>query len=253
MISIENVSFGYSKKSEILSGVNAKIERGTVTALVGPNGSGKTTLLRITSGILAQKSGKIFIDGEDASLISRIERAKKIAYLPQTRSIPDVTVSRLVLSGRFPHTTFFHRYKNDDFQKAKESIKKLGIEDLSEKNLLELSGGQRQKAYIAMALSQCAPALLLDEPLTFLDTRQQLELLSLVKNLAAEGKAVLMVIHDLSLALSYADRLIVLSNGKIISDSSPHEAIQNGAIEEAFGVKIEKAFTKSGEKWFFSL
>ena len=180
--------------------------------------------------------------------MSAIERAKKIAYVPQTQTIPPILVEHLVLAGRFPHSSFFHHYNKKDLEIAKNALARLKIENLSNRALNELSGGQRQKAYLAMALAQESPILLLDEPLSHLDIRQQLEFLSLAKEIAAEGRTILLVIHDLSLALSFADRLLVINDGKIESDDLPEKIAEDGTINRVFGVQTQKK-----ENWVFSL
>lgn len=256
MISFEGVSFGYGRRSAggaILDGLSAEIRGGSVTMLTGPNGSGKSTLLRVAAGTVEAWSGAVRIDGDDAAKLGADERARRTAYVPQTREIPDVTVGRLVLAGRFPHTSFPHLYSTRDREIAGAAMERLGIWELSERNVAELSGGQRQKAFLAMAVAQEAPNLLLDEPLTHLDIRQQLELVALVRSLAEEGRTVLMVVHDLPLALSSADRLLVLDGGKIAADGSPKDVAASGAIDRVFGVRTEKAYTRGGERYFFSV
>lgn len=237
MIKIENLSFGYGKKSdnnEILHSVSAQIESGKITALIGPNGSGKSTLLKLIAGFNKAWNGTIEIDTEEQNL------SKVIAYVPQVRQIPDVTVGRLVLSGRFPHTTFPHHYTKKDLQIAKNAIERMNISDLEEKELSELSGGQRQKAYIAMALAQESDILILDEPLTYLDIKQQLELAEILKSLREEGKTILLVIHDLNMALSIADDLIIMNDGNIEAQERPSRIATLGIIDKVFGIKTRR-------------
>lgn len=267
MIEINNLTAGYGKKIslqnaesaeeknksrsslygiQILNGLSCTMPQNKVTVLAGPNGSGKSTLIKTICGFLSPWDGKILIDGKQLEEYSLTERAQTIAYVPQSRVIPDIVVERLVLHGRFPYAGFPHRYTKLDHDIAETVMKKMHIENIADRNLQTLSGGQRQKVYLAMALAQDTPVLMLDEPLTFLDIRQQLELVDTVKKLASDGKTVCMVVHDLNMAISTADHLIVLKNGIVASEGEPFVAVQSGVIDDVFGVKTEKLSSSSG-------
>ncbi len=219
---------------------------GKVTVLAGPNGSGKSTLLKSVCGFLAPWGGSIKVNNKMLSEYTLTERAQTVAYVPQSRVIPDVIVERLVLHGRFPYAGFPHRYTKLDHDIAETVMKRMHIDTLADRNLQTLSGGQRQKVYLAMALAQDTPVLMLDEPLTFLDIRQQLELVDTVKKLAADGKTVCMVVHDLNMAIAAADHLIVLKSGVVASEGNPYDAVGAGVIEDVFGVKTEKLVSQAG-------
>lgn len=261
MIEIKNINFGYEKKSknnknEILHSISAQIPENKITIIAGPNGSGKSTLLKILSGFLKVWTGNIFLDSENSKIdllqLKENERAKKIAYVPQIQNIPDTTVKNLVLAGRFPHISFFQSYKKLDFQIAEESMKKMGILDFAERELSDLSGGQRQKVYLAMALAQSTPILVLDEPLTYLDIRQQLDLIETIKELKNENKTIILVVHDLTMALSIADYFILMEQGRIIAQGNPAKIADFGLIDKVFGVKTEILNTENGNKYFFT-
>ena len=251
MIRIENLTVSYAKKlPPVLNDVSCSVPRGKITVLVGPNGSGKSTLLRTICGFLPPRAGNVFLDGKNLCEYALSERAKKIAFLSQVRSLPEITVRRLVLHGRFPYTKFPRRYSQTDLQVAEDTLLALNLTPLTDSRLSELSGGQRQKACLAMALAQKTPALVLDEPLTFLDIRQQLELIHLLKDLRAQGKTVLLVVHDLQTALGLADKLIVLSGGRVVAEGEPDAIARQGTIDAVFGVRTEMHSLPQGKKLY---
>lgn len=237
MLEIHKLCGGYGQKT-ILREVSLSARDGEITAILGPNGCGKSTLLKTICGILPAISGQIMLDGQDLLSLSSI--AQKIAYLPQNRQVPDITVGRLVLHGRFPYLSYPRRYRQEDHQIAEKVMAQMGILDLAEKPLSKLSGGQQQKAYIAMALAQNTDVILLDEPTTYLDVSHQLQLLRQARELANTGKHVLMVIHDLSYGLDIADRVALMHSGRIVMEGTPEEVYEAGALEKVFGVKVTR-------------
>ena len=239
MIEIKDLRAGYGKK-EILHGVSLDIKNGEILSVVGPNGCGKSTLLKVLAGIIKPVSGMILLDGEKFSALTRKTLAKRIAYLPQDRPIPEMTVAELVLKGRFPHLTFGSGYSSDDFSQAAIAINKLGLEQFSEMSIVELSGGMRQKAYVATALAQEADHILLDEPFTHLDVPHRYALADLMRSLADEGRAVVSVMHELSDALALSDRLAVMDKGNIVFTGYPDELINTDVLPRVFGVRYRK-------------
>ena len=237
MIELKALSLGYGK-IKILENITATFKKGRLTALVGINGSGKTTLLKSIASIIPSSSGIINIDGEDISRLSQKEVAKKTAYLPQSRSVPEMTVSELVLCGRFAHLSFPRVYSERDKTIAREAMEKMGITRFSHSPLSALSGGERQKAYIAMAIAQGSDYILLDEPTTYLDVAHKIELMKTLKSLAESGKGVVAVLHDLSLALEFADEISLIHGGEIKQYSSAEEIICSNTLESAFGVRV---------------
>ena len=165
MLEIKNMTAGYPGHP-VLQDVSLTIPDGAVTVLAGPNGSGKSTLLKALTGILPA-SGSAVLDGQELLTLSGRERARKVAFLPQNRQIPEINVKNLVLHGRFPYLSYPRRYRQEDLRIAEEAMDKMGLAELAERSLTTLSGGQRQKAYIAMALAQDTPVVLLDEPNTY--------------------------------------------------------------------------------------
>ena len=239
MIAIKDLYSGYGD-DDILKGVSLNILNNKLTVIAGPNGCGKSTLLKTISGIIKKTSGSIFIDDVDLSNISPLDRAKRIAYLSQNRSVPDIAVKNLVLHGRFPYLSYPRSYRAEDREPVDMALERMGIEGLRDKMVSELSGGERQKVYIAMALAQGSDYLLLDEPTTFLDISHQFQLLDLAKELCSENKSVVMVLHNLESALSIADSFILLDKGKLLFEGSVDDIYSSKLIDKVFNVEIKK-------------
>ncbi len=239
MIAIKDLYSGYGD-DDILKGASLNILNNKLTVIAGPNGCGKSTLLKTISGIIKKTSGSIFIDDVDLSNISPLDRAKRIAYLSQNRSVPDIAVKNLVLHGRFPYLSYPRRYRAEDREAVDIALERMGIEGLRDKMVSELSGGERQKVYIAMALAQGSDYLLLDEPTTFLDISHQFQLLDLAKELCSENKSVVMVLHNLESALSIADSFILLDKGRLLFEGSVDDVYSSKLIDKVFNVEIKK-------------
>ena len=245
MIELKELSAGYPGKP-VLHSLNLTIPTGKITVLLGPNGCGKTTLLKVLCGILPSSAGTVTLDGQQISGLSPKLLAKKIAYLPQNRPVPDMTVERMVLHGRFPFLQYPRRYQQVDYDAANAAMAQMQISDLSQTLLQNLSGGQRQKVYIAMALAQNTPVILLDEPTSFLDVSHQLQMMQQARALRDAGKTVVMVLHDLSLALQVADQVVVLSNGNLEAVGTADCVFHSGCLERVFEVGIDRVETAHG-------
>ncbi len=229
MVKLHQVTAGYG--SPVLKNITTTFPPGQVTVILGPNGCGKSTLLRCAAGLLPALSGEISIPEP---------RARMVSYLPQSRSVPELTAGRLVLHGRFPWLGYPRRYRNADRLAAQAAMERLGISEFAETPLPQLSGGTRQKCYLAMALCQDAPTILLDEPASFLDIGHQLKLLTLCRELADEGRAVVLVLHDIAAALRYGDQILLMESGELRCAGTPEEMIASGELERVFGVSIHK-------------
>ena len=245
MIELKNICAGYEKK-EVLHHINLTLQAGKVTVLLGPNGCGKSTLLKTLVRILPYQKGEILIEEKPIQMYSSSELAKKIAYLAQSKTIPDISVLRMVLQGRFCYLNYPRRYRKEDIEIAKQALQWAGLLEVQEENVNQLSGGMQQKVYIAMALAQNANTILMDEPTTYLDIAHQLRLMEMVKQLAKEGKAVVLVLHDISQALRIADTVVVLKDGIILLEGTSKEVYESGVLEEAFQVKIQRLQTEKG-------
>lgn len=238
MLELKNIRAGYGKK-QILKGASLTVPKGKLVTVIGPNGSGKSTLFKAAAGIIPTLSGEVLIDGVNARNLSRSETAKKIAYLAQGKSVPDMTVFQLVLHGRFPHLSYPRRYTENDKKLALEAIEKTGLAERAESPISSLSGGMRQNAYIAMALAQNTDYILLDEPTTYLDIFHQLSLMKNLRELVREGKGVAAVLHDLPLAFAFSDIIAVLNGGEITACGEPLKICESGIISGVFGTKLK--------------
>ena len=250
MIEFHNVCAGYYG-TEVLHNINVNLESGKVTVIVGPNGCGKSTLLKTLIRLNPHSSGEILVNGTKIEQYSSKTLAREIAYLPQNRNVPEITVLKMVLHGRFPYLSYPRRYKKEDIEKAKEALHWAGIEDLADKSMNSLSGGTRQKVYIAMAIAQDTPVILMDEPTSLLDISHQLRLMELAKELARKGKAVVLVLHDLALAMRIADTIVVMKEGRILQIGLPKKIYETDVLQKAFDIKTVKVNTECGIQYFF--
>lgn len=239
MLELRNVTAGYGEKM-ILHDISLDFPQGTVTAILGPNGSGKSTLLKAAAGLLPLASGAV---------VAEEPRARHVAYLPQSRRVPEMTVRQLVLQGRYPWLGWPRRYGEKDHELARRAMERLEVAGLADRPLAELSGGTRQKCYLAMALAQDTEVLLLDEPTSFLDPAHQLRLMALCRCVAAEGKAVAVVLHDLPLALRFADRIAVMDAGRLRTVGTPEKMMSTDILEKTFGVWIFPVQTPLGTQY----
>ena len=249
MIALKNLTVGYHGEA-LLSQVNLEFPQGQVTVLLGPNGCGKSTLLRTVLGLLPPLGGEIFYDGEPISSLSGGAVARKAAYMAQNHTVPSIVAQRMVLHGRFPYLSFPRKYRKEDHEAVRRALETAGGLDLSNRPMQELSGGQRQKVYLAMALAQETGTILMDEPTTWLDIRHQLEVMATARALAESGRAVGLVSHDLCLALRTADRVAVLAQGALQMAAPPEEAFASGVLDLAFGVRVRRVETPTGWQYY---
>ena len=218
-----------------------------VTCIVGPNGCGKSTTLKALSRILPYK-GSVTFKGQEMSTLSQREFAKCLAILTQSPQAPsDLTVNDLVEMGRFPHRGFLGRAGKDDKEHVEWALEQTGVKEMRYRLLNTLSGGERQRAWIAMALAQRPEVLLLDEPTTYLDICHQLEIMQLIGRLNQElGLTVVMVVHDLNHAIMYADHVVVVKAGKLVTSGAPREIITADLLADVFKVMADE-FTLSND------
>lgn len=249
MIELKNLSVGYRNRT-VLTGVDLEFSKGQVTVLLGPNGCGKSTLLKTALGLLPPLEGRVLVDGRDLSEMSAGEMARKTAYLSQSRNIPRITVRRMVLHGRFPYLSYPRKYRPEDYAAVEAALEQVGGLDLADRPLDELSGGQRQKVYLAMALAQDTETIFMDEPTTYLDVRHQLEVMEVAEGLARKGRAVVLVLHDLSLALRAAHQVAVLSEGRLMARGTPEQVYESGVLNTVFGVCVHRVSTGTGYQYF---
>lgn len=239
MLSVHSLSVSYADK-EVLHGVDLQLARGELLGLIGPNGSGKTSLIRVLSGVLRPASGQIHIQGQDLSVLSEGERALKVAVVPQSAPLPPAfTVFECVALGRTPHLAWLGRLGPVDLQYIQQAMQAAEISYLSDRRAGELSGGEQQRVILARALAQACPILLLDEPTAHLDLHHQISLLDLLRRLVNEQKlTVLVAMHDLNLASLYADRLVLLVEGRISASGRPAEVLTTEILQSAYQVPL---------------
>ncbi|MDD3613882.1 MAG: ABC transporter ATP-binding protein [Caldicoprobacterales bacterium] len=249
MIKLEDISSGYNKIT-IIKDINISFNQGTITSIIGKNGCGKTTLLRTASNLLKPFSGKISVADKPITDYSDKELARKVSFLPQLRSVPNITVYNLVMHGRYPYLGFSRTPQKHDKEIVDRAIEEMNLASYVNKNIQELSGGQRQKVYIAMVLAQNSDIIFLDEPTTYLDINHQLEILQIVKRLKQMGKTIIMVLHDLSNALSYSDNICLMEKGQIAIYDSPEGVYKSGKIEEIFNVCSQQLAVADGTKQY---
>ncbi len=211
-----------------LDGVTATFEPGRITAICGPNGAGKSTLLQCLAGLLGPESGEVLLDG--APLPHARERARRIGYLPQTGEIAwDLSVAGLTALGRLPHGDRGETH-------VAAALAALDLTHLAERPVSTLSGGERARALLARVLAGEPGWILADEPLAALDLAHQLALLTRFREAAGKGTGVVLVLHDLALAMNHADRVLVLSEGRVAADGAPEQALAAEQIERVWGV-----------------
>lgn len=220
----------------IFAGLDLEIERGRVTTLIGANGSGKSTLIKALGRILKPSSGTVELDGAPIRDVPTREVARQLAILPQKPLTPTATSVRdLVSRGRHPHQSMFRSWTAHDTEVVDVALAATGMLELADRDAGSLSGGQLQRAWIALVLAQEAPTILLDEPTTFLDLTHQLDVLRLVRSInRRDCTTVVMVLHDLSLAARFSDRLVVVGRGRIIADGTPWDVLTPETLRDAF-------------------
>lgn len=251
MIDIRTVSGGYDGIC-LLKGISVRIpDSGSITTIVGPNGCGKSTLLRIMAGLKRPYEGDVFLQGKEIRTYERKDLAKVVSFLPQSRNVPEIPAGMLVLHGRFPYMGYPRRYKGEDKEKARMAMEWVGITHLENRLVSQLSGGERQKVYLAMMLAQETPMVLLDEPTSYLDIACKFEVLDLAVRMKAEGKTVVLVLHDLDLALAYSDRVLVMKDGQIAADGTPGDIYDCGVLEHVFDVQVRNLETEQGNRYMF--
>lgn len=236
ILSLHNVNAGYGM-STILFDVSLEIKKGEILTLAGCNGSGKSTLLKVSSRQIPLKSGKILLNGKMLSAYSQKELAKTISFLTQMPSTPAISVESLTLHGRFPYLGFSRKITKEDKEKVEQAMEMAGVASFRRRDLRQLSGGERQKAFLSMVIAQDTDVLFLDEPTTYLDIGKQFEILELVKKINRGGKTIVMVLHDLSHVLSYSDRVALVEKGEILALDDPKKIYENGLLDAVFGVQ----------------
>ncbi len=222
----------------LLKRVRLHADQGQLVGLIGPNGAGKSTLLRAIAGVLRPQEGAVWLEGEELDSMPARDVAARMALVPQIAPYTHgFTARELVLMGRYPHLGRFQIEGAADEQIAHEAMRLTETDEFAERTLDTLSGGERQRVFVSRALAQQPRVLLLDEPTANLDVLHKLRVLDLVRRLVDEGLTAVAAIHDLGMAARYCDRLVLLSEGRVLADGTPAEVLAPDIIEAAFGVR----------------
>ena len=228
---------GYANRPPVLDHVDIDVLDGELTVIVGPNACGKSTLLRSLARVLALRGGRVLLDGQDIRAMNQKGVARRLGLLPQSPQAPDdMLVEELVGRGRYPYQSLVRQWSEADDDAVERAMADAGVAGLAARRLSELSGGQRHRVWIAMALAQCTRILLLDEPTTYLDLNHQLEVLNMAGRLHREGRTVVAVLHDLHLAFRYATHLLVMKDGRLVAQGHPGRIVTAELIEDVFSV-----------------
>lgn len=235
IIEVEGLNFKYDERL-ILNDAAFDVEPGSFVSIIGPNGSGKTTLLKNISGVLRPLSGSITLKGRGIEKYKKKELARIVAYVPQSTTIDfGFTVEDIVMMGRSPYMGPFGSETIEDIRIAEASMKLVGIYELKDKKINEISGGEKQRAIIACALAQKPEIILMDEPVSNLDIQHQIKVLNLVKKLCEEqNMTAIVVLHDLNLSSEYSDNIILMKDGRIEKAGSPDEIINEDNIKRVY-------------------
>ena len=257
LLEVKDVSFSYShgkhssisKNSFKLSDNSFSIEEKDFISIIGTNGSGKSTLVKLLSRILSGYTGNIFYDGKEINSIEKKEYSRAVSYLPQITNAfnEDMYVKEFLMLGRYAHKKFSDfNFSADDSYVVTESINETGIENLEDNKLYQLSGGEKQKVLLTLGLVQLditkdlfKKILIIDEPLTYLDVKYQFEIFNILKNLNESGLTIIIVIHDLNLALNFTNKSILMNDGKIILYTDSKNVITKEMLSEYFHIKSE--------------
>ena len=223
---------------EVLRDVSLSVPPGEFLGLVGPNGAGKTTLLRTVNGLVDPTRGRVAVAGEPVAGRSARDLARRVATVPQETTLGfDFSARDVVAMGRTPHQSRFAGVDEADRGAVERALERTDTTDLADRPVGELSGGERQRVLLARALAQETPVLLLDEPTASLDINHQVATLSLVRELAGEGRTAVAAIHDLDLAARFCDRLALVADGELVAGGTPREVLTADRLERAYGVR----------------
>ena len=246
MIKMKDINVTLGRK-HILKNIDLNIKPHAITAIIGKNGSGKSTLVSAINGTV-NYTGQMFFAGQDIRLLSQREKAKLISVLPQVLATPHITVEELVKMGRNPYVDIGRRFTSQDIKAVDDAMSAMGITDMKYRYIDCISGGERQKAYLAMILAQQTRLMVLDEPATYMDMayeKQFMETLSYLRK--SMHKTVVVVMHNLNTAVKYADYIAVADSGTVVFEGAAQECVDAQIIEKTFGVK---KYISDGEIFF---
>ncbi len=225
--------------SEILKGVTFRVRDGDMVALLGPNGSGKSTLLRTIFGILRPEAGVVYLDGKKITEMSVTEIAKEIGYLPQETSEPELRVLDVVLLGRTPYMEGLRLPHKSDIELARRALKKVGLDGFENRPFTSLSGGEKQKVFLARVFAQDSKILLFDEPTSHLDISSQIDIMEIIRESVKDRRSALIAIHDINLSASFCNKIMMIKNGRVVHAGTPEEVITPHNIRDVFRADVD--------------
>lgn len=236
-LEVRDLRYGYTPEREVVKGVSFTVRAGECVAVLGTNGVGKTTMLKCINRVIRPQAGEVLVDGQPVHRLSGRELAQRIGYVPQACEFADSSVFDAVLLGRKPFLQW--DVTKRDLEIVQEVLRRMGLEEYAHREVNTLSGGERQKVSIARALAQQAPVLLFDEPTSSLDLRNQLEVLDMTKQVVRQqGLAAVVILHDLNLALRFADQFLVMKEGAVCAFGG-REVVGPEMIREVYGVQAQ--------------
>lgn len=241
---------GYAGRT-VVKDITVEFPSGCVTSILGKNGCGKSTLLKTAARQMKPMGGQILLDGRDIYTIPPKEFARNASVLPQSREIPSISAHALVLHGRFPYLGFPRRPSPQDLEIVEKAMHDAGAWEYREKSLSQLSGGERQKVYLAMVLAQDTDVIFMDEPATYLDISHQFEILRLIEALRDSGKTIITVLHDLGQALSVSDQILLLENGSAAFFGGPEDLFASGKLDQVFGIRSHRILLDGTVEYVF--
>ncbi|MGO1369655.1 ABC transporter ATP-binding protein [Senegalia sp. (in: firmicutes)] len=252
ILKTENLKVQYKDKV-IIKNINLEIEEGKIYSVIGPNGCGKTTLLKSLTRAIKPKSGKVYLEGEDLYSMSTKSIARKVGVLSQgSNTLSDISVRELIAYGRYSHKNWWEGTTKEDKEIVDWAIERTSLKKLEHRKINTMSGGERQRAWIAMSIAQKPRLLLLDEPTTYLDISHQLEIMELVLSLnKEEGLTILMVLHDINHAARYSDELLVINNNTLYQQGDPWDILKGDVLKDVFRVEADISMDQDTKKPIF--
>lgn len=249
MFTVDSISIRYEQKS-VINNFSFSVKKGEIVSIIGPNGSGKSTLLKAVSRLIPYHTGTVILDGTDLKTMSAKQVARKMCMLSQKNQAPsDMTVIDLVSYGRYPHKKWFERLNQEDMDIVHWALEKTHLMEYKDRAVASLSGGESQRAWIAMALAQRPLIMLLDEPTTYLDISHQHEVLELVRELNQDmGMTIVMVLHDLNQASTYSDSIVVVQAGEKAMYGTPNEVMTTDMIRDIYRMDAEVQYVPTEKK-----
>ncbi|MDU4962554.1 MAG: ABC transporter ATP-binding protein [Sporomusaceae bacterium] len=243
ILKVENLQVGYGRRV-VVQNLELSIRAGAITTIIGPNGCGKSTLLKTMGRIIQPQAGAVYLRGNDLRRLDTRQVAKQLTLLPQTPAAPpELKVEELVAYGRFPHRRGLRQTGDSDRQAIEQAMSLTRTLPFRQRPLGSLSGGERQKVWLAMALAQETDILLLDEPTTYLDMVHQLEVLKIIAQLNRERQCtVVMVLHDINHAARFSHEMVAMKAGKVVAAGSPRQIVSPEVLKEVFDIQAKVVY-----------